>query len=287
MSESRVRRLWKANRRRLAWLAGILAALYVTSGPVLLAFEDRLLFIGSISGPGYQSPKDYLEAQSVTIISDDGERIDGWFTRPPGWKPAHGAVLFSHGSGASISTLSGRAFHWREYLGRAVLVYDYPGYGRSTGSPTEAGSYAAGRAAFAWLTAEQRVAARDVVLVGESLGGAVATELASTRDARMLVLVGAFTSFPDMAEKVVPWLPGRHFVRNRLNNEEKLRGVSCPVLVAHGERDAVVPRAHAERLYAAAAGPKRLVFVADQGHRHPRQPEFFAEVKAFLTETRE
>jgi fermentation-respiration switch protein FrsA (DUF1100 family) len=259
--------------------------LYVSTFVLLLALEDRLLFPGANGARPWHEPPDFLRVREVTLDSATGARIHAWFSAPEGWEPRQGAILLSHGNRGNVSCLSGRAHHWRQATGRAVLLYDYPGYGKSSGRPSEGGCYAAGEAALRWLEAVARVPASEVILVGESMGGAVATELATRHAVRLLVLHGAFTSFPDMAQMRVPIYPSRYLVRNRMDNEAKIGRVRCPVLITHGTADAIVPLHQGERLFAAAAEPKRFVRMEGHGHGPPVTADFFERVRTFLAET--
>ncbi len=125
----------------------------------------------------------------------------------------------------------------------------------------------------------------DVLHVGESLGAGVAVELARRHDARMLALLCPFTSMPDMAAHRFPWLPGRWLVRARFDNLAKAASVRCPVLVAHGTDDPLVPMRYGERLSSAFAGPRRFLPLPGEGHVHPSSPAFFAAVREMLAET--
>jgi hypothetical protein len=174
---------------------------------------------------------------------------------------------------------------WRDRLGRAVLVYDYPGYGKSTGQPSEAGCYAAGEAALGWLIKDQGVPANEIILVGESLGGAIAAELATRHPARLLVLHSAFTSFPDVSQARLPWYPSRYLVHNQMKNIEKIQRVHCPVLITHGTADWTVPFAHGERLFAAANEPKQFIRREGEGHFPPADTAFFDTVRQLLAKT--
>jgi hypothetical protein len=250
---------------------------------VLLALEDRLLFSGAVFAH-WREPADSLRVREITVNSE-ADQIHAWFSAPENWKPQLGAVLISHGNGNNLSSMGDCVARWRDRLGRAVLVYDYPGYGKSTGRPSEAGCYAAGEAALAWLIDAQHVSASEIILVGESLGGATAVELSTRHSVRLLVLHSAFTSFPDVAQARMPWYPSRYLVHNQMQNIEKIGRVHCPVLITHGTADWTVPLSHGERLFAAANEPKEFIRMEGGGHYPPADAAFFDAVRQFLMKT--
>jgi fermentation-respiration switch protein FrsA (DUF1100 family) len=271
--------------RRLARLAVFCLYVYVGVLVVLLALENTFLFCPTPYAEGWLPPPPELAVEEVNLTSADGTPLHAWWTAPPGWKPAEGALLYCHGNAGNLSGRIDSLARWRGH-GYAVLIFDYPGYGRSGGRPSEAGCYAAGDAAYDWLTGTKQVRPQDVILYGGSLGGAVATDLASRRPFRALVLVAAFTSFPDMAQKTFPWLPARWLVRNRLDNLRKIAAVKGPVFIAHGTADELVPFSQGERLFAAAPEPKRFFPMPGQGHNHTPSPGFYTTLGKFLAETR-
>lgn len=277
---------WRRSRGhgllRLVLLAG---CVYVASFLGLMTLEDHLLFPGATIARPWCEPPGYLKVRELDFRSAAGDLIHAWFTAPEGWEPRRGAILYSHGNGGNLSRLSGRAYRWREPLGRAVLLYDYPGFGKSSGRPSEDGCYSAGEAAFQWLVEDQGVPASEVVLLGESIGGAIAVELATRCRTRLLVLEGAFTSFPDMAQFRFGIFPCRYVVHNQMNNEEKIGRVQCPVLIAHGTADDIVPFVQGERLFAAAREPKQFVRLEGHGHPPPNEKSFFETVVQFLSNT--
>ena len=124
-----------------------------------------------------------------------------------------------------------------------------------------------------------------MIFVGEPLGGAIATDPARCHAGRLLVLHGAFTSFPDVAQTRFPCLPSRYLVRDRTNNEAKIGKARCPVYITHGSADPVIPFRQGERLYEAAREPKRFEWLEGQGHGPPSKPEFVAKILAYLEET--
>ena len=231
----------RSRRRRVARLIVLACYIYIASFFVLLALEDRFLFpVATVARPWSEPPR-HPTVNEHTFDSVNGDRIYAWFSAPKGWEPRRGAVLFCHSNGSNLSRIAHRAFRWRDPFDRAVLLYDYPGYGKSSGRPSESGCYAAGEAALKWLVEVNGVPANEVILVGESLGGAIAVELAARHMSRLLVLHGAFTSFPDVAQARLPFYPSRYFVHNQLDNEAKIGLARCPVLIAHGTADNVVP----------------------------------------------
>jgi fermentation-respiration switch protein FrsA (DUF1100 family) len=147
-----------------------------------------------------------------------------------------------------------------------VLLFDYRGYGRSEGSPDEEGTYRDARAAHRWLVEEKRVPRGRLVLFGESLGSAVALDLALSRPCRALVLESPFASVRAMARAVYPFLPLSALVRTRYENEAKAPRLRVPLLVLHGERDEIVPFAQGRRVFAAAPEPKRFYAIPGAGH---------------------
>jgi pimeloyl-ACP methyl ester carboxylesterase len=249
---------------------------------VLLPFENRLAFPGSWSGPPYHDPPPELGVRQLSLDSGDGNVIHAWFLAPEGWTPKQGAVLYSHGNGMNLSGWQSTIDAYRRELKRAVLIYDYPGFGRSTGRPTEKGCYAAIDAAYDWLVEEADVPPREIILVGSSMGGAFATDKAARAPCRMLVLISAFTSFPDVAQYHYPFLPARWVVSNRMDNARKIASVEAPVLVVHGRDDRVVPFRMGERLHELAGEPKRFLALDDHPHADPMTPEYFSVLRQLL-----
>jgi pimeloyl-ACP methyl ester carboxylesterase len=275
------RRSWKHRAARL-----LLGAAYCYLGVVLvlLWLENRFLFAATGAADGWAVPPPGLAVEDVDLTSADGTRLHAWWSTPPGWRTADGALLFCHGNGGNLSHRGGYFAELFRHLNAGVLLIDYPGYGRSGGSPSEKGCYAAGDAAYDWLTVTRGVPAGRVVLYGGSLGGGVATDLAARRPHRALVLVSTFTSFPDQAQALYPWLPARWLVRNQFDNRAKIGSVRGPVFLAHGRYDRLIPFAMSERLCGAAPGPKRLCPM-EADHTDLLTPVAAAALREFLDES--
>lgn len=216
------------------------------------AFQERLLYFPEPVPAA--APGDYdLVAEDVF---DDRGTWQGWFL-PTGTAEAITLVYF-HGNGGNVSHLLPMARQWVTD-GFDVLLVEYDGYGARPGQPDEATTYRNADTAWRFLTGPRGRPAHRVVLWGHSLGGGVASELASRVDPGLLVLDSTFTSAVDRGAEVYPFLPVRWLMRNRYDTLGRLDGLRCPVLVAHSRTDEVIPFAHGERLFAAAREPKRFI----------------------------
>ncbi len=201
-----------------------------------------------------------MPSEEVSLAPEPAISLHGWFLPAvDGPLADRGLVLlYCHGNGGNVSNRvhKSNVFH---KLGLSVLVFDYRGFGKSTGSPDEAGTYRDGEAAYKFLTGKKGFPPERIILYGESLGNGVSLELARKRRSAALIVDSAFTSIPDMALEVFPWLPVRPWIRNRYDNLAKIGGVGRPVLVMHSPEDQVIPFEMGKRLFAAAAEPKAFL----------------------------
>ncbi len=265
-------------RRVCRW--AILALLtYLGIVIVFWFFERRLVFQPTSADEAWLKAEDD-RSQDVTFTSSDGNTIHGRWIPPE--SPQHGAVLVANGNGGNLTHRGRLAADLRKSLGAGVLLFDYPGYGKSTGTPTEDGCYASGDAAYKWLTDEQKVPPNRIVLCGESLGGGTAVELATRHDHRALVLIYTFTSLPAAAKYHFPFLPAHALMRTRFDNLAKIGRCPRPVFFLHGTADRVVPFGHSEQLYAAANEPKQFLRLDGFGHSMLIGEPFTTELVKFL-----
>ena len=219
--------------------------------------QSRLLYYPELPSRALEaSPADIgLAYETVHLTAGDGTRLHGWFV--PATAP-RGTLLFSHGNAGNIAHRldSIRQFH---SLGLNVLIYDYRGFGESEGKPTEAGTYLDVKAAWDYLLEERLIRSQEIIIFGRSLGAAIAAELASEHPSAGVILESAFTSVPDMAASLYPWLPVRLLSRYRYNTLEKVARITSPLLLVHSRGDEIVPYAHGERLFAHANEPKQFL----------------------------
>jgi fermentation-respiration switch protein FrsA (DUF1100 family) len=262
-------------------LALILAFAYAGLAALVYFQQDKLLYYPGVGRELVATPERVgLSFEDLAIRTEDGETLHAW------WIPARharGAVIVFHGNAGNIS-------HRLDYgvmfdrLGFSTLLVEYRGYGRSSGSPSEQGSYRDAAASWQWLTQTKGIPAGDVVLFGESLGGAVAAWLAARERPRALVLASTFTSVPDLAAQLYPFLPVRLLSRYEYNTLDALPRIQAPVLVAHSPSDDIVPYSHGERLFAAAQEPKSFLELSG-GHNDGfvfTRAEWVSALGAFL-----
>ena len=167
-------------------------------------------------------------------------------------------VLFCHGNAGNISH---RLETVRFLLdqGSSVLLFDYRGYGRSTGSPSEDGLYADAVACYKWLIEKKGVTPDNLVIFGRSLGGAVAVELASQVECSGVIVESSFTSAAAMGRNLFPFFPIQLILRYKFDTVDKIGQLKQPVLIAHSPQDDIVPFAMGQKLFEAATEPKTFI----------------------------
>lgn len=196
-----------------------------------------------------------LPYEDVNFETRDGLRLHGWYIPA---QSTSDTVLFFHGNAGNIShRLESLSIFYR--LGLNTFIIDYRGYGDSQGSPDENGTYEDALAAWKHLRQQKQKQPEDIILFGRSLGGAVATWLATQVNPKGLILESTFTSMPDLGADHYWFLPVRWLSRYRYNTQARLSAVSTPVLIAHSREDRIVSFRHAQQLYAAANAPKYLL----------------------------
>lgn len=246
------------------------------------ALENRFIFFPIPAQLDWEPPPSDLDIQDVELSRSGGGQVHAWWMTPPRWEPSQGALLYCHGNAGNLSHRGEGLRRWRDLMNLAVLIFDYPGYGHSSGVPTESSCYAVADAAYDWLTGVQQVPSERLLLYGGSLGGAVATDVAVRRPHRGLVLVSTFTSVADMAKRRFPWLPVRWLLRTRFDTLAKITACRSPIFIAHGTADRIVPYEQGERLFAAADEPKQFFSMPGYDHNHTPPLDFYRSLREFL-----
>ena len=238
--------------------AGALAVIAVVLLSSSVWMEGRFLYFPT--RPLAATPESLgLRADELFVRTEDGVRLHGWWIKGVGGR----ALLFFHGNAGNIGDRLERAQILNERLGLDVFLVDYRGYGRSEGSPSEDGLYRDARAIHA--QALERFRPGQIVLFGESLGSAVAVQLAIDRESAGVVLETPFLSVPAMARKHYPFVP-TFLIRSRFDNESKIASVRSPKLFLVAGQDEIVPPDQGRRLFELAPEPKTLFVIPGAGH---------------------
>jgi uncharacterized protein len=206
-----------------------------------------------------------LKFEDIQITTKDNVNLDAWFVpAKDNDQIGKSVILFCHGNGGNIGNRVSYLPIFRD-LGLSTFLFDYRGYGKSEGKPTEAGTYADVEAAWQYLTQERKIPPQKIIIYGESLGGAIAAYIAQLtsqdlkNNAGGLVLASTFTSISDRASELYPFLPIRLLSRFSYNSLERLPSIKIPVLIIHSTEDEIIPFHHSDRNFAAANQPKKLV----------------------------
>ena len=263
--------------RRAMIMMGALMSL-VLSGCLM---EEKFIFfpVAEIE----RTPRDAgLAFEDVYFTTADGVRVNGW------WVPYSGAritLLWFHGNAGNISHRVDGLKRLHDKVNANVFIIDYRGYGRSEGTVSERGTYEDARAALQYLRSRKDLEPKSVVLFGQSLGAAVATELAVREECLALVLEAPFASIREMARVAFPLLPIGPLLRTRYDVTEKIKAVKAPVLVLQGDQDEVIPVEQGKKVFAAAPSPKEFYTVRGAGHNDTfivGGDAYFEAVKGFI-----
>lgn len=270
-------------RHRMLMLIGCLICLgvcgcaWMGGYSPLRPLERRLVYYPEVYPDGdWERPT--LDTEDVEFVAADGTHLHGWFLPH---EDARGVALICHGNGGNITSYRESLVRLHDEHQLAVMSFDYRGYGRSSGIPSEEGILQDARAARAWLAKRTEVEVEDVILFGYSLGGAVAVDLAQD-GARGLVLWSTFSTLPETAKAHYPWLPTGALMTQRFDSVSKLRRYDGPLLQSHGDQDDIIPIELGERLHAAHPGPKRFIRIPGANHLNADSPSYRRELSSFL-----
>ena len=244
--------MFRSMRRNLSYLVFIFV-LFVAASLAMAGLQRKLLFPASKEVE--LTPADYgLEYEEIELHVGK-HTTTAWYVPT---KNPRGVVLFSHGNAGNIGhRLDTIAFIQK--MGFDVMMYDYGGYGDSTGKSSEKRCYADIRAVWRYLTEDRNVEPSTIVLWGRSLGGGVTSELAAEVTPGAIVLESAFTSAVDRGKEVFPFLPVKLLLRHKFKNDEKIKQFTAPILIIHSPDDTIIPYHHGEKLFELAPEPKTFL----------------------------
>lgn len=241
----------------LVGLIAILAVGYALIAVMVYLFQSRLIYLPELPSRDLVTTPDRLGMayENVALKTEDGVSLHGWYI--PASESKY-TLLFFHGNAGNISHRleSIQIFH---QLGLSVLIIDYRGYGKSDGHTTEAGTYRDARAAWEYLVSQRGLDEKNIILFGRSLGGAVATQLATIKRPGGLIVESAFTSAEALAKTVYWYLPVKLLARIHYPTAKFVSRISCPILVIHSRQDEIVPYKQGRQIFELASEPKRFL----------------------------
>jgi len=226
---------------------------YVGLGLLLYFFQAHFIFLPTKSIA--ETPAQWKMPYEEAVLSVEGGQTHVWYLSAP---EARGVVLHSHGNAGNMGDRGEVATIFRE-LGLSVCMYDYGGYGQSTGSPSESRCYADARAVWDYLTRQKGIPPSQIILHGHSLGGGPTGQLATEVHPGGVVLESAFGSVAAMAMAHYYVYPAWLLVRHRFDNESKMASIHAPMMVIHSRTDEIVPFSQGQTLFEKANPPKRFV----------------------------
>ncbi len=241
------------------------------------SLDELLLFQPTKYPKGDWEPAG-LKFADVWMTSRDGTPIHGWYC--PAESPK-AVVLYCHGNGGNLAGRASTLQFLQEKMRVSVLIFDYRGYGRSDGKATVSGAIADAAAARTELAKLASVNESDIVLMGRSLGGALAIQLAADASPRGLIVESSFSSLREVAAEHFPklaWL----VAKNKLNSAQAITEVRCPLLQSHGDADRVISYKSGRKLFAAAKHPKHFVKLPEIGHNDRPTREYYDAMSDFL-----
>jgi len=229
----------------------ILLVFYLAFLITIYFMQDRMLYFPDREI--LQTPKDIgLEYEEVSLQTKDNVIVSGWYIPA---KHEKGVLLFCHGNAGNISHRleSISIFH---DIGLSVLIFDYRGYGKSEGKPSEKGTYCDAEAAWNYLVEVKRKTPDRIIVFGRSLGAAIAADIALKKIPAGLIMESSFLSVPEMGKRYYPWIPVRLLSKYDYSTIDKIRSITCPKLIIHSPDDEIVPFEHGKSLFEEAVQPK-------------------------------
>lgn len=248
----------------------------------MFAFQRKLMYVPetTIYDPAHYGVQN---ATVLTLETEDGVQIEAW--ELPRADKALPLIVYYHGNAGHVGDRMAKLSHFVA-AGFGVLAVSYRGYGRSHGAPTEQGLYADARAVLRYALKELESDPKQILLYGESLGSGVATQMAREMadggtPVGGLVLEAPYTSVARRSQELYPFIPAYYLVKDKYHSIDKIAGISCPLLLFHGERDTVIPVAHGRELLEKAKEPKQGIFYPDVDHTSFNPSELAKHLLAF------
>lgn len=267
----------------IAALVALLVALVLVHALVYFA-QERLIFFPQPLDERTRAAVHNAapDAGEIELATADGHRLHGWFV--PNGAPAQGAPALIY-FGGNAEEVCGLALEAAELRGISLVLFDYRGYGRSTGEPGERALFADALAIYDSVAARPGIDRQRIVAMGRSLGSGVATYLASRRPVAAVVLVTPYDSMAAVARTHYPFLWIGPLLRHPFDSATRARAIDAPMLALIAGADTIIPPRHGQALVKAWRGPHSSIVLPGAGHNDIGvQPAYWPAIRAFLLE---
>jgi len=270
--------------RSLKRLLIFLSITYAVLVAILVLMENQILYPAPKYPTGNWKP--FFEFEDVEFTTKDGVKIHSWLLQCEEERKIPRYFLLCHGNGENVALASGwTGMELRSKLNGNVMVFDYRGYGKSEGSPNEAGLKLDAERALEVLCDKFEIKPSDVILIGHSVGGGPAMHLAATQGCKALIMQKTFSSLPDVAGSKYPWVPVHFLMSNRFENVAAMENYDGPLFQSHGEDDRLIPIRFGEKLFAKSKNPKsKFLRMPRIGHNDGFPDGYWDQVDQWLSD---
>jgi len=244
-------------------MAGMILLFLVSYGMFLVSCERRIIYHPYKYPEGnWSASSSLISKEDIHFVSNDGVSLHGWYFPSKG---SNRTLLWFHGNAGNITHRLDN-IEMLKSLNLNIFIFDYRGYGKSKGEPSEEGIYLDSQAAYDWLIDIKKIEPEEMILFGRSLGGICAVEVASKNPVAGIILESVFPSAEKMARKIFPVLPLGWAIKSKFDAIGKVPNLKIPKLFLHGTQDEIVPHKLGRELFSAAAEPKTFYDIEGAGH---------------------
>ena len=254
----------------------LIISIYLVLIIILYFYQGKLLYHPNVNS--YTEVNNLIpKIEKVNITTSDNHHLLGWFYKKDISKKT---ILFFHGNAGSLENRIYKLNHF-ENLDLNFLIIAWRGFSGNSGKPNEKGLYDDAKSALNWLESKE-IKEENIILFGESLGTAVAIEIAQNKNFAGMILESPFTSMVEMGKKYYSFFPVSFLLKDRYESIKKIKNIHIPVLVMHGKKDSIVPFEMGEKIYNSANSPKFYYFTEYDDHMMDYNKLLLEELKSFV-----
>jgi len=250
--------------------------IYLSVLVYLFFFQRNLLYLPNENN--YSGDKLKVDIDEVQIKTPDNINLLGWFHKKDLNK--FKTIVYFHGNAGKLENRIHKLNHFKD-MDINFLIISWRGFSENSGKPTEQGLYKDGKSAIDWLK-NMGLDDKDIILYGESLGTGIAIEIAQNKNFAGLILETPFTSMIDAAKNVYPYIPVGLLLKDRYENDKKIKNINIPLLVMHGEEDQIIPFKMGKKIYEIANKPKYSYFTKYDNHMMEYDEKLIFALRSFM-----